>query len=88
MLKTIIVSQKCANGGENRLAYTVHYIYMLTYLNQHSAAVAKWSKAVLRIRIAAISIPVCITGWCGHEFESHSQPFLLTYPEVDLAYYF
>jgi len=23
--------------------------------------------------------------WCGHGFESHSQPFLLTYPEADLS---
>jgi len=29
-------------------------------------------------------------GWCwsGYGFESHLQPFLLTCPEVDLAYYF
>jgi len=26
-----------------------------------------------------------ISGWCGHGFESHSQPFLLTYPEADLS---
>jgi len=38
-------SQKCTNGGENRLALCS---YMLTCLNQHSAAVAEWSKAVLR----------------------------------------
>jgi len=23
--------------------------------------------------------------WCGHGFESHSQPFLLVYPEADLS---
>jgi len=27
-------------------------------------------------------------GWCGHGFESHSQPFLLTYHEADLTYHF
>jgi len=37
---------------------------------------------------AATSIPVYVTGWCGHGVESHSQPFLLTYPEADLTYYF
>jgi len=31
---------------------------------------------------------VYVTGWCGHGFEFHSQPFLLTYPEADLTYYF
>jgi len=29
-------------------------------------------------------MPEYVSGWCGHEFESHSQPFLLTYPEADL----
>jgi len=77
------VSQKCMYGGENRLALRS---YMLTCLNQHIAAVAEWSKAVLRLRIAATSIPVYITGWCGHGFDS--QPFLLTYSEADLTYYF
>jgi len=38
----------------------------------------------LRLRIAATSIPVYITGWYGQGFESHSQPFLLTSPEADL----
>jgi len=36
------------NGGENRLALR---FYMLACLNQHSAALAEWSKAVLRLRI-------------------------------------
>jgi len=26
-----------------------------------------------------------VSGWCGHGYESHSQPFLLTYPEADLS---
>jgi len=33
----------------------------------------EWSKAVLRLRIAATSISVYVIGWCGHVFESHSQ---------------
>jgi len=36
-------------------------------------------KAVLRLRIAVISIPEYVSSWCGHGFESHLQPFLLTY---------
>jgi len=40
------------------------------------------------LRTAATLIPVYVTGWCGHGFESHSQPFLMTYPEADLTYYF
>jgi len=28
-----------------------------------------------------------VAGWCGHGFKFHLQPFLLTYPEADLAYY-
>jgi len=31
---------------------------------------------------------VYVTGWYGYGFESHSQPFLQTYPEADLTYYF
>jgi len=31
---------------------------------------------------------VYVTGWCGHGFKSHLQPFLLTYPEADLTYSF
>jgi len=31
---------------------------------------------------------VYVTGWCGHGFESHSQPFLLRYPEAYLTYCF
>jgi len=50
------------NGGENRLALRS---YMLTCLNQHSAAVAEWSKAVLRLRNATMSISVYVTGWCA-----------------------
>jgi len=42
-------------------------------------------KAVLRLRIAATSMPEYVFGWCGHGFETHSQPFLLTYPETDLS---
>jgi len=42
-------------------------------------------KTVLRLRIAATSMSEYVSGWCGHGFESHSQPFLLTYPEVDLS---
>jgi len=30
-------------------------------------------------------MPEYVSGWYGHGFESHSQPFLLTYPEVDLS---
>jgi len=40
------------------------------------------------LRIAATSIPVYVTGWYGLGFKSHSLPFLLTYPEADLTYYF
>jgi len=29
---------------------------------------------------------MCDIFWCGHGLESHSQSFLLTYPEDDLAY--
>jgi len=72
------------NGGENRLTLRS---YRLTCLNQHSAAVAEWSNAVLRLRIAATSIPVYVSGWCGHGYEFHSQSFLLTYPKADLTYY-
>jgi len=43
---------------------------------------------VLRLRIATTSIPVYVTIWCRHGFESHSQLFLLTYPEAELTYYF
>jgi len=42
-------------------------------------------KAVLRLRIAATSMPEYVSGWWGHGFESHSQPILLTYPEADLS---
>jgi len=42
-------------------------------------------KAVLCLRFAATSLPEYVSGWCGHEFEFHSQSFLLTYPEVDLS---
>jgi len=31
------------------------------------------------------SMPEYVSGWCGHGFESHSQPLLLTYPETDLS---
>jgi len=30
--------------------------------------------------------PEYVSGWCGHGFESHSQPFLLTYPGLIKAY--
>jgi len=69
----------CAvNGGENRLALRS---YMLTCLNQHSAAVAKWYKAFLLLRIAATSIQVYVT-WLVRAWA-----FLLTYPEADLTYF-
>jgi len=55
------VSQKFADGGENRLALRS---YMLTCLNQHSAAVAERSKAVLRLRIATPRFQ-CTSGLCG-----------------------
>jgi len=54
--------------------------FMLTCLNQHGAAMAElWAaKAVLRLRIAATSIPEhVVSDWCGHGFESYSQPFCL-----------
>jgi len=41
--------------------------------------------AVLHLRIAATSMPGYVSGWCRHELESHSQPFLLTYSEADLS---
>jgi len=42
-------------------------------------------KAILRLRIAATSMAEYVSSWCGHVFKSHSQPFLLTYLEVDLS---
>jgi len=30
-------------------------------------------------RIAATSMPEYVSGWCGHGFESHWQPFLLKF---------
>jgi len=60
--------------------------FMLICMNEQRAAVSEWSnKAVLRLRIAATSIPVYVTRWSGHVFESYSQPFMLTYPEADLS---
>jgi len=47
---------------------------------------AERSKAVLRVSIAATSIPGHVSGWCGHGLESHLQPFLLTYPGLIKAY--
>jgi len=41
-----------ANGSENRLALRSN---ILTCLNQHSVAVAEWSKVILRLRIAETS---------------------------------
>jgi len=35
---------------------------------------------VRRLNIAATSTPEYISGWCGHGFESHLQPCLLTTP--------
>jgi len=37
-------------------------------------------------RIAATSIQSVSRGFCGHGFESHSQPYLRTYPELIKAY--
>jgi len=33
---------------------------------------------MLSLRIAATSMPEHASNWCGHGFESHLQPFLLT----------
>jgi len=33
----------------------------------------------------ATFIPEYVSGWCGHGFESHSQPVLLTYLEAALS---
>jgi len=49
-----------------------------------SAQSSELVKAVLRLRIVATSMPKYVSGWCGHGFVSHSQPFLLTYSEADL----
>jgi len=42
-------------------------------------------KAGLRLRISATSMPEYVSGWCGHGFELHSQPFLLKYLEADIS---
>jgi len=57
---------------------------MLTCLNQHRAAMAICSKAVLLSSNAATSIPGYVSGWCGHGFKSYSLSFLLTYPKADI----
>jgi len=48
----------------------------------NKAAMAEHSKSALCLKIAANSIFEYVSGWCGHGFETHSQPFLLTYPEL------
>jgi len=45
--------------------------YLSNFLYQHTAT----------------SIPVYVSGWHGHGFESHSQPFMLTYPRADKSLY-
>jgi len=48
---------------------------------------AEWYilKAVLRLRIAATSIPVYVTGWCGHGFKS---PFAAIFTDMPRGNYF
>jgi len=51
-------------------------------LNQPRGMSAKMA-ALKNCRVHYAS--VYVSGWCGHGFESHSQPFLLTYSEADLS---
>jgi len=58
-------------------------------LNKHRAAMVGLSKAVMNLRIAATSSSgTSLVGTPAflHGFESHSQPFLLTYPELIKCY--
>jgi len=45
----------------------------------------KSTSSTLRLGIFVTSMPEHVSGWRGHEFESHSQPFLLTYTQADLS---
>jgi len=58
--------------------------YELTQLVNELSEIKEQLSINLR-RIAATSMPEYVSGWCGHGFKSHSQPFLLTYPEADLS---
>jgi len=42
-------------------------------------------KATSPDKVAMTLMPEYVSSWCGHGFESHSQPFLLTYPGADLS---
>jgi len=42
-------------------------------------------KCKIMILLVKSFMPEYVSGWCGHELESHSQPFLLTYFEVNLS---
>jgi len=42
-------------------------------------------QVVLRLRIATTSMPEYVSGWCGHGFDTRSQPFFLAYFEADLG---
>jgi len=57
---------------------TVHKFKLLMKVLPRNSSCSNYN--FLRLRIAATSIPEYVSGWCGHGFESHSQPFLLTYP--------
>jgi len=51
----------------------------LAFLDANVLKLKQSYEAVMRLRIVATSIPGHVSGWRGHgEFESHSQPFLLT----------
>jgi len=54
-------------------------------LNLNSQASSPALKAVLRLRIAATSMPEYVSGCCRHGYEPLLQPFLLTYSEADLS---
>jgi len=44
------------------------------------------SKTILAFKDYHDLGPKYVSGWCGHGFESHSQPFLLTCPGLIKAY--
>jgi len=68
---------------KNVIKTSQNFSILLPFPNQNLGKAKIWRWSIMKLLFVYLFfdiMPENVSGWCGHGFQSHSQPFLLTYP--------